>query len=224
MQQDMEDTSDVSSTEIIETRSFEDRLNNPKICEGSALLLNVKLYHLAEFLQATNLKQEALKRCTKLLEECFSAASFVDGIKEALTHVDGLDLELRAQIFRSCIENKQTVANHTALEELLMEFEPIAWTVLKEKETKYEKDKEEQTRNVSGLTEQIDLLKVNIKIQEAEISVIKNEIELAYNMVHDHGKCRNCGQEFGANFEKDYNGKIVVLRCIKCRCRHGPGY
>ena len=193
-------------------QDLEDHVYTARTFDGSALLLNVQLYNLGEFLQVQQLKEESLKRCTELMEKRFDAANFVDGMKEALTHVNEQDLELNAQIFRSCIENWQEVEECPALDDLLMDYQPIAWTVSKEKVADLERVNNEQSLNVSRLKKKIDLL-------QEEVSIVKDELDQAYKLVRNHSHCRNCGQEFGGYLENVGSGK-TMLRCDKCRCRH----
>jgi hypothetical protein len=212
MMQEDKGTACDSPAQITVDQDLEDHICKRRTVEGSALLLNVQLYNLAEFLQVQQLKEESLKRCKELMEKRFDAANFVDGIKEALKHVNQQDLKLRAQIFRSCVENWQKVANCPVLDDLLMEYQPIAWMVSKEKVAELDKGHNEQTLNVGRLTKQVGTLR-------AEVSTVKDELAQAYKLLHNHGNCRNCGQEFGGYLEKPYDGRIM-LRCNKCRCRH----
>lgn len=208
MQQDINNILETASTELVSLQDSEDGLSDLSICERHPLLLNVQLYHLSELLQVESLKQEAFRRCTELLEGWFNAASFIPAIREALSHVNVRNSELGAQIVKSCVMNLPVVAEHTALDDLLMEFEPIAWTLLKEQQikyeqdleeqqAKYEQDQEEQKRKDSGLQEQAYLLKQQNKSLNGAISEWKQRIEIVERELFGNESCRNCGKDYG---------------------------
>ena len=192
-QPDMNSVFEITSTELISLQENEDRLSELPNCERSPLLLNVRLYHLAEFLQVESLKREALKRCTELLDECFDAPSFIPGIREALSyHVNGRNFELGAKMVKSCVKNAHLVASHSALEGLLMDFEPIAWTALTEQQRRHEQDQEEHAREISALKEQVNSLEQINKSHMHDLSNLREKIEVVEKLLDEYNSCRNC--------------------------------
>src|ERR1700755_1542658 len=77
---------------------------------SEALLSDIHVYVLADYLDVDGLKVQALANCTHHLGHHFDPATFFEPISVALANTKADDTGLRRQILRSCVQFSGAVA------------------------------------------------------------------------------------------------------------------
>ena len=114
---------------------------------ASSLLVNVRVYILADFLMISDLKNLAMARFALLARHDLPRAGFVEVVSEVFASVAPGDIGLRAMIVRICRNNFGKVVQYGSPKErrelchLLNVNEPFAWRLMiRETVLKYQHD------------------------------------------------------------------------------------
>ena len=208
--------SDAASAATVQTDS--------KSTTEDPLLVNVQLYRLAEYFQASHLQDETFQRCEVHLMEFFDPKTDLNAIKEAFDNGPPGEgtLRLRQLILRACADNKPSVENYPPLVNVLMEFEPIAWELLKNKQLQVEAELKVERDTSSQLRRDKTNLDLRLKAAESHTDAFKRINQKMCQSLLQHDRCRNCDQIFGAKYQvlSDGSPDGTTLRCKSCSCRH----
>ena len=208
--------------------------SNPKPGHARSLINHVKVYVLADFLDISALKEVASKKFQDLIatKDFFlsSTPEFVAAMEEAFTKTRQDDLGLRGPILRHCLPKVHGFSsvmvgpespppeNPEVIREFIQRHEPVAWPLLLEQYEALFLIRNENKATVQEFQAKIDRLEAQVRFLEYDLSETRSELKRAVAITETYDCCRHCKSEFRGELEWDKG--VLLLRCMKCRCRH----
>jgi hypothetical protein len=189
---------------------------------GVDLLMDVKLYILADYLDIDSLKKQALLNTEHRLQNHFDAGMFLEPISIAMANTKADDSGLRRVVMSACVRHATLVEKSEQLRRVLQDHEPLAWSLLVTLKTTADASKEESENLLQSAQKELLLQTAKVDILFTNLRRAEKNLVDTVKLLRTTKECRatNCENEFGAALETYANGYVKGVRCKRCKCRH----
>ena len=192
----------------------------------SVLFNNVRVYAIAEKYEILPLKELARERFGTCAENNWSCEEFPAIVREVVESTPSTDRGLRDIVSQLVAEHVQKFLDNEDFLHLLEDSGELGLNILRqvlsiksEELDSAMKSKAASEANVAELLSRIAALEATNTTLTDQLEEHWASLSAKMKKINDLALCRHCGETFNTCLE-GYDGKIVIVRCAKCRTRH----
>lgn len=192
----------------------------------SVLFNNVRVYAIAEKYEILPLKELARERFATCAENNWSCEEFPAILREVVESTPNTDRGLRDIVSQLVAEHIQKFLDNEDFLHLLEDSGELGLDVLRQvlsiKSEELDSamtSKAASEANVAELVSRVIALEATNTALTTQLEEHLDNLTAKMKKINELILCRHCGEAFNTCLE-GHDGKIVIVRCAKCRTRH----